>query len=173
MARGAVAIAHTERWFSRVGLPFDETEARLAGGYLGGLDLPATPDIAIVADWRDAETIIRDPQSGAGWWEQEEAERKLLMRETQQRVGSQSLLEALTSAVDGYAESTYSCALKSSDGDEELAKVASGAALTSIHLRALALLAGRGERHIFVQKYALFAAGRFPLGMRRSTFSFF
>ncbi len=95
------------------------------------------------------------------------------MRETEQRIGSQLLLESLTSAVDGHAESTYACAVKSCDGDEALAKMASGAALTSIHLRALALLAGRGGRHVFVQKYALFAAGRFPLGMRRSTFTFF
>jgi hypothetical protein len=104
---------------------------------------------------------------------QEEAERKLLTREVQSRVGSQLLLETLTGAVDGHAESTYACAVKFCDGDEALAKVASGAALTSIHLRALALLAGRGELHVFVQKYALFAAGRFPLGMRRSTFTFF
>jgi hypothetical protein len=34
-------------------------------------------------------------------------------------------------------------------------------------------LAGRGELHVFVQKYALFAAGRFSLGMRGSTFTFF
>jgi hypothetical protein len=173
VARGAAAIAHTQRWFSRLGLPFDETEARLAAGYLDALRLPGTRNVAIATGWRDAEAIIRDPQSGAGWWEQEEAERKLLMWETQQRIGAQLLLEMLTSAVDGYAESTYACAMKSCDGDEALAKVASGAALTSIHLRALALLAGRGELHVFVQKYALFAAGRFPLGMRRSTFTFF
>lgn len=156
-----------------MGLPFDETEARLAAGYLNALDLPAPRDVAIAAGWRDAEAIIRDPQSGTGRWGQEEAERKLLTREVQSRVGSQLLLETLTGAVDGHAESTYACAVKFCDGDEALAKVASGAALTSIHLRALALLAGRGELHVFVQKYALFAAGRFPLGMRRSTFTFF
>ena len=83
------------------------------------------------------------------------------------------LLETLTSATDGRAESTYACALAACKGDEGLAKVASGAALTSIHLRALALLAGCGELHVFVQKYALFAAGRFPLGMRGSIFTFF
>lgn len=173
MARGVAAIAQTQRWFSRLGLPFDETEARLAAGYLDALDLAAAPNLAIATGWRDAEAIIRDPQSGAGWWEQEEAERKLLMQETQQRIGTQLLLETLTSAVDGYAESTYACAMKSCDGDEALAKAASGAALTSIHLHALALLAGRREHHVFVQKYALFAAGRFPLGMRKATFIFF
>ncbi len=173
MARGAAAIAHTERWISRLGLPFDGTESRLAAGYLDALDLPEAPNPAIATDWRDAEAIIRDPLSDAGWWEQEEAERKRLMREAKERIGTQLLLEALTSAVDGYAESTYAFAMNSCDGDDAQAKVASGAVLTSIHLRALALLAGRGELHIFVQKCALFAAGRLPLGMRRSTFTVF
>ena len=173
MARGATAIAHAERWFSRLGLPFDTAEAQLAAGYLNALDLPAVRDSAIAANWHDAEAIIRDPQSAAGWWGQEEAERKRLMLEVQQRIGSELLLEALTSAIDGHAESTYACALAACNGDEALAKVASGAALTSIHLRALGLLAGCGELHVFVQKYALFAAGRFPLGMRGPTFTFF
>jgi hypothetical protein len=95
------------------------------------------------------------------------------MRETEQRIGPQMLLETRTCAVDGHAESTYARAMKSCAGDEALAKVVSGAALTSIHLRALALLAGRGEQHVFVQKYALFAMGRLPLGMHRSSFIFF
>jgi len=172
VAGGAVAIARTGLWFSRLGLPFDETEACLAGGYLDALNLPLARDVAIAANWGEAEAIIRDPQSATGWWEREEAERKSLMREAQQRIGPQLLLETLTSALDGHAESTFAAALKSCDGNEALAKVASGAALTSIHLRALALLAGRGEHHVFVQKYALFAVGRFPLGMRKSTFTF-
>jgi len=173
VARGAAAIVLGERWFSRLGLPFDETEARLAAGYLDASNLPAARDFAIATNWREAEAIMRDPQSGAGWWEREEAERKSLMRQMQQRIGPQLLLETLTCAVDGHAESTYASAMKSCGGDEALAKVASGAALTSIHLRALALLAGHGEQHVFVQKYALYAMGRFPLGMRQSTFIFF
>ena len=173
MARGATAIACAERWFSRLGLPFDATETLLVAGYLNALDPPVTCHAAIAASWREAEAIIRNPRSGTGWWEQEETERKRLMLELQQSIGSSMLLETLTSATDGRAESTYACALAACKGDEGLAKVASGAALTSIHLRALALLAGCGELHVFVQKYALFAAGRFPLGMRGSIFTFF
>jgi len=51
--------------------------------------------------------------------------------------------------------------------------VASGEALMAIHGRALALLAGRGNDHLFVQKYALFVRGRWPLGMRDSNFFLF
>jgi hypothetical protein len=173
VARGATSIVLTERWFSRLGLPFDGAEARLAAGYLDALGLPAAREIAVAKDWRDAEALIRDPLSAAPWWAEEEAERALLMRRTQQRIGSPLVFETLTSAVEGHAESTYAGALKASKGNEALAKVASGAALTAIHLRALALLAGCGEGHAFVQKYALFAAGRFPLGMRGPTFTFF
>jgi hypothetical protein len=46
--------------------------------------------------------------------------------------------------------------------------VASGAALMAIHCRALTLLAGRGNDHLFLQKFALFARGRWPPGMRES-----
>ena len=88
---------------------------------------------------------MRGPQTATGWWEREEAERKSLMRETQRRIGPQLLLETLTSAVDGRAESTYACAIECCGGDEALAKAASGAALTSIHLRAPALLAEIGR----------------------------
>jgi len=116
---------------------------------------------------------MRDPQSAACWWSREETERERLMRDVRQRMGAPLLLDALTAAMEGYAESTYSGAVAACDGNEALAKVASGAALTAIHQRALALLANCGERHVFVQKYALFAAGRFPLGMRGSTFIFF
>ncbi len=92
---------------------------------------------------------------------------------TAARIGEQMLLETLTAAVEGHAESTYACALEACRGDEALAKVASGAALTALHQRALALLAGCAESHAFVQKYGLFAAGRFPLGMREARFIVF
>ena len=144
-----------------------------AAGYIAALNLPLPTEPMVAADWPDAESIIRAPKSGDGWWEQEEAERGALMAEMQARIGSRLLLETLTSAVEGYAESTYASAMEACRSDETLAKAASGAALTAIHLHALALLAGRGADHVFVQKYDLFATGRFPLGMRRSTFIFF
>jgi hypothetical protein len=172
VAGGAVAIVRAEYWFSRLGLPLEEPEVRVAAGYVAALNLPASSAVEIARDWGEAEAIIRDPRSGIGWWEREETERKLLMREMQRRIGAQLLLDRLTAALEGHAESTLARAMKSC-GDEALAKVASGAALTSIHLRALALLAGREASHAFVQKYALFTAGRFPLGMRGSTFILF
>ena len=100
------------------------------------------------------------------------AERKRLTAKAVSRIGMQPLLEALTSAADDCAESTYSSALQACANDEALAKAASGAALSAIHQYGLARLAQCAERHVFMQKYALFAGGRFPLGMRGSTFVF-
>ncbi|HEX7952818.1 MAG TPA: hypothetical protein VF523_07095 [Burkholderiales bacterium] len=156
-----------------MGLAFDESEARLAAGYVVSVQSRAIRDTAVAASWREAEAIMRDPHAGAHWQDREEAERQRLMRKMQQQLAPHVLLDALTSAVEGHAQATYACAMRASAGDEALARVASGAALTSIHLRALALLAGCGELHVFVQKYALFAAGRFPLGMSGSTFIIF
>lgn len=117
----------------------------------------------MITGWREAERIVRDPRSGQGWWDFEDAERRRLTQETANRVGGDLLLETLTAAVEGHAESTFALAVEAG-GDEALARVASGAALMAIHNRALALLAGVGADHVFVQKYALFASGRWPLG---------
>lgn len=75
------------------------------------------------------------------------------------------MLEALGAAVDACIEPTFAAALAAC-ADEALARVASGAALMAAHGRALASLAGYGDAHPFVQKYALFARGRWPLGLR-------
>jgi hypothetical protein len=40
------------------------------------------------------------------------------------------------------------------------------ALLTALHCRALATVVQRGEGHLFMRKYALFASGRRPLGVR-------
>jgi hypothetical protein len=175
VARGATVISPvaTERWFSRLGAPLGGEDANAAAGYLAVLGLPVSTPIAVAADWAEAERITRGPQAGAGWWTREEAERRTLMQETTARIGEQLLLQTLTDAVEGYAQATYACAARSCGGDETLARVASGAALMAVHCRALALLAGRGEDHLFMQKYALFARGRWPLGMRDSTFTLF
>ena len=172
MARGVIAIAVDARWFARAGLPFCASEARLANGDVRAAGLDGFVGIAFAASWPDAGALMRSPHSAVGWWDREEAERKQLMAEVARRVGMQPLLEALTSAVDGHAESTYACALQSCAGDEALAKAASGAALGAIHQHALAMLACSADLHVFMQKYALFAGGRFPLGMRDTTFVF-
>jgi hypothetical protein len=153
-------------------LPFDGSEARLANGYVRAAGFDRSVSIALAASWPEAGALIRSAHSAALWWDREEAERKRLMAEVAGGGGMQPLLEALTSAMEGHSQTTYACALESCAGDEALAKAASGAALSAIHQHALALLAGCTDLHVFMQKYALFAGGRFPLGMRDTTFVF-
>jgi len=170
VAGGATVGAEAPvRWFARLGAPPDPQESRLARGYAGAIGLAS---VAAVANWQEADRISRDPASGEGWWLQEEEERRRLMRETGPGVGESMLLEALTAAVEGQTSATFECAI-AAGGDERLARVASGAALMALHNRTLALLAGCGSDHVFVQKYALFAAGRWPLGSRGSALVFF
>lgn len=142
----------------------------MASAYAISLGLAAEP--AVAGDWREVERITRDVRSGGGWWEFEDAERRRLMRETAERIGEELLLETLTAAVEGHAEITFALAIEAG-GDEALARVASGAALMAIHNHALALLAGLGANHVFVQKYALFASGRWPLGTQETTLTLF
>lgn len=174
MARGAAAIAATPQsgvaWFSRIATPVSPQDRCIAIAYAAGLGLQA--GIANVPGWAEAEDIIRDPQSADGWWAREEAERRVLMEQTTAAIGQATVLDALTAALEGHAEQSHACALEAG-ANEAMAKVASGAALMALNNRALALLAGRGADHAFVQKYALFEAGRWPLGLRASTFILF
>lgn len=151
-------------------MPLDAQDRHCAGVYASALGVKAR--IAVVPGWREAEQVTRDPHSADGWWQQEEAERRALMREVAARIGEALLLQTLTAAVEGHAEHTHACA-RQAGGDETMTKVASGAALMALHNRSLALLAGRGAGHVFVQKYALFESGRWPLGLRASTLSLF
>lgn len=133
-------------WFSRLALPLDAAETRLANDYVRALGLHAAE---IVEGWPEAERLTRDPASGEGWWAQEEDERRRLMREMAGRIGDALLFDSLTAAVEGAAAATFAAAV-AAGGDEALARVASGAALMALHNRSLALLANRGPGHLFM-----------------------
>jgi hypothetical protein len=150
-------------------MPLDMQDRQRALDYAKALALDS---VAVVGSWGEAEALTRDAASARGWWEAEEDERRRLMRETGLRLGDALLLETLTTAVEAQSARSFEDAVDAG-GDEALARVASGAALMAIHNRALALLAGCGQDHLFVQKYALFAAGRWPLGTRGTTFILF
>lgn len=150
-------------------MPLNNGERALARAYAGKLGLE---NVEVMADWREAEALARDAAAGADWWAREDHERRRLMQQCAARLGEAQLLKILTDSVQGHAVATYECAL-AAGGDEALARVASGAALMALHQRALALIAGCGPDHLFVQKYALFAAGRWPLGNRGAVLTIF
>lgn len=140
----------------------------VAVGYAQALEL-GDLELRLTADARAAENFACDPNWDSAWWTREDDERKLLMREAQARLGIAAVLDALTVAVEPHTESSLRQATASpalGDAGEAFARAASGALLLSLHCQALARLCGRGGSHVFMRKCALFACGRWPLGVR-------
>lgn len=158
----------TARWFTRLGLRLEPNERAAAAGYAESLRLGPL-SVTVAADAETAEAIVCDPRWDARWWAREEAERVSLMAEAGVQIGRESLLEVLTLAVESHTETSLARARAAqplSHGGDELARAASGALLMALHCRALATVVQRGDGHLFMRKYALFALGRWPLGVR-------
>jgi len=175
---GLVLPNHADAaWFACLGLPLGDTDLREARAYLSALDYP--PDIPIrpVPDWQGAEAITRDPLWDRAWWAREEQERLRLMQVARERVGEDALLERLTAATELASQSIHGAAAIAAErdgvADAALVRAASGAASMALHGAALARLAGQGAEHLFVRKYALFEAGRWPLGVVAGSFYLF
>ncbi|HUF21956.1 MAG TPA: hypothetical protein VMP00_14540 [Burkholderiales bacterium] len=169
------AAGEAARWFTRLGSPLEPGERVAAAGYAESLGLGSLA-LSVAADARQAEAIVCDPQWDSRWWAREEGERATLMAEAGSRIGREALLEVLTLAVESHTETSLSRALAAQllvPGGAELARVASGALLMALHCKALATVAQRGDGHLFMRKYALFALGRWPLGVRRGALHVF
>jgi hypothetical protein len=174
VARGG-PVASTDDWFRRLGEPLTAADRAAADGYAQSLGLDA-PESRLAADAAVAEALIRDPEWDSGWWAREERERQALMREAQANLGVEAVLDALSVAVEPHTEPSYRRATEApalADAGEALARAASGALLLAVHCRALARLCGRGDSHLFMRKYELFARGRWPLGVRDGTLILF
>ena len=168
-ARLAAFIAALPRlpWFDRVGATLTPEIVGHAETYVAALGLPACP-IAPVASWREAAGIAQRPDWSRAWWQAEHEREQILQRQGAARCGLAPLLAALTDVTEAAAglRDRAAAALARADIDDEtLAKVAGGAAAQACHQAALALLAGDGGDPAFAAKHALFAAGRWPLGV--------
>jgi hypothetical protein len=152
-----------------------ESDLAAAQAYLSALGLP---DLEVVqpADAAHAERVIRDPDWDARWWSREEAERKRLTDSASRKHGFRAALETLTLATEGQTEASLRQAMASpaiAIGGEAMARAAAGALLMALHAHALARLAGCGDSHLFMRKYALFALGRWPLGVSHGALQLF
>ena len=167
MARAVVLNPPDDDWFSRSGAPLTEEDVSAAKEYLAALDF-ADCTIRVAPDAATAEAIMRDPAWDTRWWSREEAERRRLTDLAKRLHGLRATFEALTTATEGRIEASFRRALASpgiAPGREALARAAAGALSMSLHGLALARLTHAGEAHVFVRKYALFALGRWPLGV--------
>lgn len=168
-ARLSAFIAALPRlpWFDRVGAMLTPEIATHAESYIAALGLPAGP-VMPVAGWREAASIAQRPDWSRVWWQAESDRVQVLHRRGAARVGlapMRASLADVTEVAAGLHDRAAAALNRAGIDDRALAKVASGAAAQACHHWALALLAGDGGDPAFAAKYALFAAGRWPLGV--------
>jgi hypothetical protein len=179
LLRGVRAFAEEAAlmpWFANVGRPLEREVRGLARSYLDGLGFPDA-EIARVAEWADAVDAASGLDFDTEQWETEEALRAGLAAEALERLSEHGLTIALThvSAILGerIGAAVRDAAAFAEIDDEALLNAAAGAAVQAAHGAALALIAEAEPDHPFHRKFALFARGRWPIGIAGMTFNLF
>src|SRR5579871_328509 len=150
----ACLLAAGQPWFSALGDPLDKERRRAAAGWLRGLSMRADLAIRLVSSWAEAAEVLCTP--GDGWWEREEEERRSLERQVAlpfdplEWMRMNDALHAAAAAAAG----------RCGGADASMVKVAAGAGACAAYHAMLARAAGVPAWHPFLQKHALFAAGR-------------
>jgi hypothetical protein len=165
------------RWFARVGLPLSQDEGVVIADWMRVVAPAPAASVTAVSSWQEAAGIVRAIDFDSAWWDDEEAERERLWTLASERWSESELLDALDAAARGlnsevHAEASAAVAAAGMI-DEGVVGEATGMALLAAHQRALAELAGADAGHRFALKYALFAAGRWPLGYHLARFVVF
>ncbi len=163
-------------WFSLLGQPVSADERHAIEAYLRGLGLTEDLPVEVVTDWSGARSIVTDAAWDRRWWDAEQREKQRLWQGAVRARGEVDVLQSLSRTLDSsevlrhsasQAAERYGCA------DTGLVGAAAAAASETLHLAELARLAGEIELHPFHLKRALFAAGRWPLGILRERFCIF
>lgn len=164
-------------WFCACGLPLETTDRSDARAYLDALGVHSSVPIEPVASWEHAERLIRNPAWDMSWWEREESERRALTARVVERLGEREAQETMGLEIGVEHEVIHGAATvaaaRAGVADAALIRAAAGAAGMAAHGYAVARLADMGPSHVFVRKYALFEAGRWPLGIVGGAFHLF
>jgi hypothetical protein len=160
----AIAQAMRARpWFSRLGLPLSDDERALAHAAATGYRVDG---IEPVADWAAARALALEP-AGASAADADAVEARVLRDRAIAAGGETQVLADLSAIVDAALDPTIAAARAALDAagidNEELARVAAGAAALAAYHCAVARACGKPE-HPFVAIDRLFALGRWPLG---------
>jgi len=149
-------------WFAALGEPLTDNVRALAADY-GGTD-----GVTYVRSWREAEDFLKSSATSLEWWDHEEDLRKRLLAEAEAKYPGQALWTALTDLTTEAGDLVHgkAAAAAASLGGAQPASihVAAGAASQAIYQLAVARLAG-AEQSPFENKFRLFVAGRWPLGI--------
>jgi len=171
------AVPPDTAWFACLGLPLSSHELRDAYAYLAALGGPSLIEVRPVRSWREAESILRNREWDPAWWQTEDDERARLLSQLTNRVGRTAALQQLSAQThvdpDLLHDAARIAAARDQCADAALIRCASGAAAMAAHDHALARLAGRGSEHLFMRKYRLFEAGRWPLSVLSQHFYLF
>ncbi len=164
-------------WFSRVGLALTPEDRAEGVALLRGHRLLAAAEVGNIASWEEASEVIRAADWDGSWWDDEEAERERLWMCATERLGENALMGKLTDLADALTQPVRDAAgiaaARAGVADTMLIRSASGAAVLAAQQSALASIALEGETHFFTHKFALFASGRWPLGLHLGRYVIF
>lgn len=155
-------------WFSRLGEPGSPPERGLVEAYLRGLGIRDEVALEYVPDWDAARSVVTNPAWDSRWWDAEQREKKRLHLRAVTLCGEAALLRSLATTfevTEAVQRAAAAAAASAHCSDVGLIGSAAGAASEALHLAELAELAGENGGHPFRAKRALFAAGRWPLGI--------
>jgi hypothetical protein len=156
VARHAGAI-EAAPWFAATGLPFSDDER-------GALEELA-PRIARVAGWEQARAVADDVRANAAY-DADAREAAALKAQAGAAAGTDTVLRALSTIVDAGLPVFFRCAeaalARAGLQDEELSRVAAGAAAEAVYRGALAAAVAK-PTHRFVRIETSYASGRWPL----------
>ena len=154
--------------FGMLGQPLADAERRHVREYLTGLGIEDVTRVEPVATWNDARSVITDAAWDRRWWDAEQLEKQRLYARAVAACGEPEVLRLLSETLErsSAANGSADAALTRFDcSDAGLFAAALGAANETLYLSELARLAGEPSTHPFRSKQALFAAGRWPLGI--------
>lgn len=163
-------------WFSLLGQPVTADERRVIATYLHGLGVTDDLPVETLADWGGARAIVTDAAWDRRWWDAEQREKQRLWQRAVAAHGEVDVLQSLSRTLDSselVRRSACEAAERGGCTDVGLVGAAAAAASEALHLAELARLAGEVEVHPFHSKRALFAGGRWPLGILHDRYRIF
>ncbi len=164
-------------WFADLGTAPRPTVRNHARDYLDGLGFPDAA-LAPITTWDDAADAAACLDWESPAWEAEEQIRAALTVDATEALG-EDILEIAMTHVAAEASAPVRAAIGQAAAlwdmrDEAVANAAAGTAIQACHLAALTLLTGQADDgHPFAAKFALFEAGRWPIGIVGLSFNLF
>ncbi len=177
LIRPFVETLRRTAWFRDLGRPPRQTVRDQAQRYLDGLGFPDV-HLTPIADWNDAADAATSFDLESPAWEAEEQLRAALTVEAVDVLGEEVAELALTHMAAEAGPPVRSAiaeiaALWDID-DQAVINAAAGSAIQVCHFAGLTLITGRADTdHPFAAKFALFEAGRWPIGIAGSSFNLF